>query len=144
MPEDGLNFTIQSVSQNGTMPTMAAGDFNGDGLDDIIFSDYHGTVAGIFKTEDSWEYVVIANKINNYDQATLIDPDGTKKSVIPMLPTPEDGYLIIAFTIRVRLGLCRPWLLVILMVMVWMILSFQTIMALLRVFSRQKNLGIMR
>ena len=71
------------------MPTMA-GDFNGDGLDDIVFSDYQGTVAGIFKTEDSWEYVVIANNIHHYNQGTIVNPDGTEKYILSSLSMPAD------------------------------------------------------
>ena len=99
MVEDGsLNSAIMNVSQSGTMPTMSAGDFNGDGFDDLIFSDYHGTVAAIFKTEDSWHFEVIANNIdkntdNIQSTGTIVHHDGQETLITSLLPTPEDGYL---------------------------------------------------
>ena len=74
------------------MHAMSTGDLNGDGVDDIVFSDHVGTVAAMIKVGDSWEYEVIANNIQ-WQTGTLINSDGSETLLTSFAPTPTDGSL---------------------------------------------------
>ena len=83
---------------------LQVGTSNGNQFeDDIVFSDYAGTVAAMIKVGDVWEYEVIANGIN-YQTGTIVNSDGSETLLTSFAPTPTDGSL--ETTIRNSTGHC--------------------------------------
>ena len=57
--------------------------------------------------EINWHYEVVANDIHHHNQGAIVNPDGTKKTIISMLPTPEDGSLNHSIMNVSQSGLCH-------------------------------------
>jgi len=85
------DFTINQQTSAGLMHTMASGDINGDGKDDIIFSDPYGNVAAMYKIGGEWQYEYIAHDLDSRSTASFINVDGSERLISETVSKKTNG-----------------------------------------------------
>ena len=84
------NFAINAL-WDGANFNLSSGDFNGDGVDDLAFSDYHGDVALLLSDNGEWGFRYIIEDIDSTSTGGIINSDGSKTLLSSFVPSDADG-----------------------------------------------------